>query len=693
MLTRTMRALVTCGLLAVALPLNAQILPDQAVAAIELAGEGQFTAAYDRIDLDDDVTRDLVTWLRLRESGQPFADYVVFMAARPHWPGASRLYARAEEALPKGTDPDTVIGWFGDRTPQTGEGVVRLAEALLAKGRIAEAATVVETGWRDLRLTNSGQEVLVAGFADIIAPLHNARVDNLLWRWRVDEARRMLDLLDEDQKALALARIAYIRKTSGITAALKEVPEALKSHPGLAYDRYNWLADQGRRSEAVTMLRAASVSAEKLGEPFRWSGWRRSLARWEMREGRPEVAYELAARHYLSEGSSFADLEWLAGYLSLTYLDDPTQALVHFDRARAAVDSPISVGRMAYWQARAHEVLGDPVAAEAAYGEAAQHQTGFYGLLAAEKLGRQLDGRLIDDGARWDQAVMSQDLVQAAFALLEAGERGHATTFFVSIGQALPAADLASIGAALRDADEVYFAVAMGKAAVTQGKVVPSIYFPLHPLAEMDMLVDPALALSIARRESEFNAGVGSPVGALGLMQLMPATAEEVAGFVGVDYSRPRLTGDWRYNATLGARYLAELEAQFGPSPVQVAAGYNAGPSRPEIWMDERGDPRLGEVDVVDWIEHIPFRETRNYVMRVTESLPIYRARLNGTLGPVRFTALLNGTKPMIRPVGRGELPPLGSSAVVSTSDAPPRRAVARPAPVAPQRPVARSDG
>ncbi len=684
-----------------AAPLSAQTIDADAVAAVKAADAGDYDIAMALSD--DAVTQDLVRWIQLRSGDGTFGQYATFLVANPGWPAQSALRARAEEALPKGTNPDVILAFFATEPPRTGEGAVRLAEALIAKGRIAEAEEAIQTAWRDLRLTDSGQEVLTEGFADLLEPIHADRMDQLLWRWRTSEAQRMMDLLDEDQQALAKARIAYIRKIGGIDDAVKAVPPALQDHPGLAYDHYNWLADTGNRSAAVKILRARSATADTLGEPFRWSGWRRSLARWEMREGRPDVAYELASQHHLTEGSSFADLEWLAGYLQLTYLDDATAALAHFDTARAAVDSPISVGRMAYWQGRAHTVLGNSDAAQSAYSEAAQHQTAFYGLLAAEKLGQPLDPVLASPAGVWDDALMDTPLIRAAFTLLAAEERGAATQFFVQIGRDLPAAQLAQIGAGLNDAEEVYFAVAMGKAAVTQGKVIPSIYFPLHPLADTDLRVEPALALAIARRESEFNAGVGSPVGALGLMQLMPATAEEVAGFEGVAYSRPRLTGDWAYNARLGDRYLAELTAQFGPSVVQIAAGYNAGPSRPENWMDERGDPRLGEVDVVDWIEHIPFRETRNYVQRVAESIPVYRARLTGETGPVRFTAILNGEKPVVRPFARGEAPVQGESALtrqsVSTSDAPPLRAVARPArPAAPTgptgiRPIARPGG
>ncbi|MCC5974968.1 MAG: lytic transglycosylase domain-containing protein [Rubellimicrobium sp.] len=238
--------------------------------------------------------------------------------------------------------------------------------------------------------------------------------------------------------------------------------------------------------------------------------------------------------------------------------------------------------------------------------------------------------------------------------------------------------------------DEPFFQVLAGKAAADSGVLVPSVYFPLHPLADLDLPVDPALALAIARRESEFNPVAVSPVGALGLMQLMPATAEEVARSLGLTYSQARLTTDWRFNATLGARYLQDLEGMFGQSPVLVAAAYNAGPSRPRTWMSQRGDPRRpgqvmsGDMDVVDWIEHIPFTETRNYVMRVTESIPAYRARLTGEAGPVNFLALLTGAPPLVRPVARPDpdrpaaLPAAASPAATSPSAAP-LRPQARP--------------
>ncbi|MBE0414905.1 lytic transglycosylase domain-containing protein, partial [Yoonia sp.] len=485
---------------------------------------------------------------------------------------------------------------------------------------------------------------------------HIARTDAMLWRSRRSDAERMLPLLDDTQRAAAAARIGYIQGLPNMMPLYNQVPARARLDPGFAYARFSWMAARGSWDDAIEIVLDRSTSPAALGEPFRWSGWRRALARSDMREGRATRAYALASRHYLTEGEAFADLEWLAGYIALTYLGDPVSALAHFETAAIGVETPISLGRMHYWIGRAHQVLRQPDQAAAAFARAAEHQTGFYGLLAADHLGLPLDPALAEPPVEWRGAAVFDDaLTKAALMLLAAGQRGHAVSFVAALGETLEPDALAALGAFFNALGEQYYTLLLGKTAATRGIIIPDVYFPVHDLAALDSPVESALALSVARRESEFNISIGSPVGALGLMQLMPATAEEVAGKLGLPYSRARLTSDWQYNAVLGAAYLAMLTAEFGDTPVMIAAGYNAGPSRPRVWMDERGDPRLGEMNIVDWIEHIPFRETRNYVMRVTEAIPIYRARLSGQAGPIGFTALLVGEKPLLRPRARPE--------------------------------------
>ena len=663
--------MISIALALAALPLRAQSVAPQSVAAI-VAADIDWTDAYAIAAGGDPLTADVLTWLRLRAGDATFAEYQAFVTENPTWPGLDNLRAASELAIDASDDPAMIIAWFTDNPPQTGEGAVILAKALTAAGQGDTADAVLREAWINLRLTQEGHDAMIAEFGDQLARYHVARTDELLWRSRRTDAERMLPLLPEGPRALVNARLGYLSRASDLLLRIAAVPADLSQDAGLAYDRYSWLAGRGERTDAVALLLDRSTSSAALGEPFRWSGWRRVLARWEMREGRAEQAYELASRHYLTDGESYADLEWLAGYLSLTYLGDPTQALGHFENALRVSGSPISVGRMQYWIGRTYAVKGEIDLAATAYGAAADHQTSFYGLLASEKLGRPLDPALEGATIAWQgAAVFDDDLTRAALMLLAGGERGAAVTFFAHLGQTLAEDSLAALGQYLSEIDEEYYTLLLAKTAVTRGIVIPTIYFPLHDLAQMDLPVDASLALSIARRESEFNIGIGSPLGALGLMQVMPATAEEVAGDLGLPYSKPRLTSDWEYNATIGAAYLAYFIEEFGPTPVMIAAGYNAGPSRPKRWIDERGDPRLLEMDVVDWIEHIPFRETRNYVMRVTESIPIYEARLSGVAGPVRFTELLLGSKPLLRPLARPAPRPSPASQVT--------RPVARP--------------
>ncbi len=640
--------------------LSAQVTSGDVV-AVEFAMKRDFLNAYLKAGTDDTVIRDLITWQRLRFGDAVFSDYVAFADVHPDWPGQDVLRRAGEALIPKNYDPQVVVDWFANTTPLSGLGAIRLANALTATGDAAAGRNVVRTAWTTLALDKVGQADLLTAYGDSLADLHVDRADALLWRWQTTEAEQMLPLLDADQQALVKARIALIRKSGDPDALLAAVPDWLKNSPGLLYDRFNWLADKGRQTDAIAILSAQSTAAHALGEPWRWSSWRRILARWQMREGNAQAAYDLASNHFMTaadNAASYADLEWLSGYLKLRFLNDSVQALVHFDNAASEVDSPISLGRAGYWQGRALDALGRTDDARAAYARGAENQTSFYGLLAAEKLGVPLDPFLTgkSDPRDWQTAsVMQDELVRAGFALLRADERGKAVLFFAEAGKRLNAGDLSRLGAALEAEDETYFEVLLGKSAAARGVIVPSIYFPMHDLADMDLPVPPELALSIARRESEFNATVGSPVGALGLMQLMPGTARDVARSLDLPYEKARLTADWRYNATLGSRYLADLYDRFGNSPVQIAAGYNAGPGRPRDWMQDRGDPRNGVVDVIDWIEMIPFRETRNYVQRVTESIPIYRARLSGETGPINFTALLMGEEAIVRPVARAD--------------------------------------
>lgn len=617
--------------------------------AFGLMAQGDYPAGVAVAEAAGRLSGDIALWRALRESRDgDFRAHAAFLAARPDWPGLDRLRASAERLIPEDAAPADVLALMDGRPPLTYAGARALVRALRASGRDADATAVLGDAWLALPPDAEGERLLLADFGADLAPFHAGRADRLLWAGEAEGARRMLPLLDGTDRALAEARLA-----AGAGRPLGDLPPALAEDPRIAFARFARAVAQGEMSDAAAIL--AGRTAEALGDPRPWAQGRARVARWLIREGRGAEAYAAAAGHGLSDGEALVDLEWVAGHAALSELRDAATALAHFQRSEAAASGPISRARAAYWAGRAEEALGRPDDAALSFARAAQSQTTFYGLLAAERLGLSLDPTLTGQEPFGDwrgSAMVGGDLGQAMLLLLAAGDRDGATLFARKLAQTLDRDGVGQLAALLAELQEPHLSVLVGKEAAARGIVVPSAAFPLHPLAGRAWPVGADLALAIARRESEFNPLAASPVGALGLMQIMPATAREIAGTLGVPYARGRLT-EWEYNATLGTRYLAGLVETFGTSPVLVAAGYNAGPGRPRQWMAERGDPRSPDVDVVEWIERIPFDETRAYVMRVAESLPVYQARLTGRTGPVAFTALLRGEPPVLRPVAR----------------------------------------
>ncbi|WP_367278241.1 transglycosylase SLT domain-containing protein [uncultured Roseobacter sp.] len=616
--------------------------------AMDAMRDGDWATAAKIAARDGDVAVDIIEWNRLRAGRGSYQDVTAFLARRPDWPGEAYLRKQSERVVISRPDSE-VIAFFDTVPAQTPEGVLRHAEALARSGAQADADALVVGAWQNMPMGSTAQALYLASHATLLKPHHSARLDTMLWDGAFENARRMYDLVSKADVAVAKARIALRGRANGVDALIAQVPASHANTPGLQYERFVWRARKGRWDDAKALLRATSTSAEALGEPEAWANRRRSMARDEMRDGSAERAYELAARHFLTSGSSYADLEWLAGYIALRKLNEPETALQHFRNHDAAVRSPISKGRSGYWRGRALEAMGDVAAADQAYTDAAQYQTSFYGLLAAERADLPFDDALAAEtvAGDWRTSPLADDPVFIAGMLLQAsGQLNLAERFWTHLAESLDRDTAALLAEAALDMDQPHLAVMIGKRTARRAVVVPRGYYPLHPLADRNLPMAPEMLLAIARRESEFDPGVQSGVGARGLMQIMPATGREVAAALGRSsgHSTERLINDPVYNAELGAAYLAGLAGRFRGNVVMMSAGYNAGPSRPDRWMITYGDPRRSDVDMVDWIEHIPFRETRNYVMRVTESLPIYRARLGKDPLPVPFLEELEGS-------------------------------------------------
>ena len=591
---------------------------------------------------------DLILWQRLRAGQGTWPEYRDFAARHGDWPGLALFYKRGDAVLRADLPPAEVIGWFGARRPDTLNGALALIAALQATDPAAAKAEIARF-WTEVALNKAEADIFVAAYGADIAGLHDARLARLLDLGEWQAAQVALPLATPAGQALGKARLALQSGQPGVDKLILSLPAEQQQDAGLALDRFRWRVWAKMPELARDLMLERSTSLDALRDPAAWAGKRADYARLALRQGDWALAEKLAAAHFMPPGSDeFIDLEWLAGYAALRG-GAPDRALVRFKALEAGVTSPISVSRALYWQGRALEAQGNAAQADAAYRRAADYKSAWYGQLAGEKLGQPLNFATLG-GQRaggslpeWRGSSLRENPVwQAGVWLIAAGEPDQGQRFLLHLSETATPEDIGRMARMMLDMRLPWHALRLAKAAAAKGAVYPDAYFPLTGLETDDLDLPPELVMAIARRESEFNHTVSSHAGALGLMQVMPDTARSMARKIGEPFDQRRLTRDAAYNARLGAAYLAGLRERFGPSIALVAAGYNAGPGRSARWLGEFGDLR-GEVDPVDWVEMIPFDETRNYVMRVAEALPVYRARIQGRPVPLVPTWDLTG--------------------------------------------------
>ncbi len=595
---------------------------------------------------DGQAAVDVVVWTKLRAGEGSPAQVLEFLSRNPDWPGLPYLRKRSEPVF-EGASDAQIMAFFDKVMPQTARGALLYARALKSAGQTSKAELTIQNAWGSFAMDQDTQDAITAQFAKSVKGYHETRLINLLWNDDHKGAAAMYPLVSSDLVALATARIALRTKTGDVNALIAAVPSKLREHPVLAHARFEWRMTSGYRDSGIDLLQQQSKSAVQLGKPIAWANTRERIIRDMIYDGQGEDAYNLAKNHHLKDGDDFATLEWMAGYIALKYRNDAKTAITHFDRFLTAVETPISLGRGYYWLGRAYEKAGQKDKANASYAKGSDHQTSFYGILSAQKLGKGFGPEFTDwsDLPDWRGAeFVNSSVFKAAILLLSADQLSLGERFLTHLAETLNDTEILQLTDFLEEAQRSHVLVMVGKRAANYGRNFPRPYYALHAMIGMPSRVPIELSLSIARRESEFDQWVVSPVGALGLMQVMPKTGAEMAGDLGIAFDEKRMTSDWQYNATLGNAYLAELGERFGGNPVLMALAYNAGPTRADRWMERLGDPRAAGVDIVDWVEMIPFDETRNYVMRVTESLPIYRARLGKDPLPEPFSKMLTGS-------------------------------------------------
>lgn len=570
----------------------------------------------------------IIAWLDLgrRNSDRTFNELQAFIEANPEWPALYDLYRNAELQLPRKLSPAEVLAWFGDRPPITGTGALRHVAALWDSGQQARARAAARRYWVSIGFGADEEGAFHSRFKTLLTQEDEiSRLDRLLWDQQSAGATRQLRRVPAGPAAVARARLALMGDRPGVDALIERVPPELRNDPGLIYERAVWRQRRGRYEGVVELLEDLPA-----GTPQNAAWWRlRNWVVWRALDRNDyALAYRMSAVHGHAEGVPFADGEWQAGWLAFKYLDRPAQAYEHFVRLHDGVTSEISRSRGAFWAGEAASALGRPEEAARWYRAAGAYPATFYGQLADQRIGLERVPpavALLVIPAEKRAAFEAKDTVQAVRLLGILDQPRLQDQFVARLRQdAKDLDDYRLIVELTTEAGRADLALRAAKSARRDGHDLHPLLYPRRALP-IGPAPEPALVLAVMRQESEFYPKARSSVGALGLMQVMPATARHVAHRMRLPFSQDRLTEDPDYNIRLGQAYLDELLEQFDGSYILALAAYNAGPSRANSWIKLYGDPRDPDVDPINWIERIPFSETRNYVQRILESLVVYR--------------------------------------------------------------------
>jgi soluble lytic murein transglycosylase len=535
--------------------------------------------------------------------------------------------------------------FFDARAPVTGAGKVALARALFAAGEIAAAEFHLRDAWINDNFTVAEERAILSEFGKSLRPQdHAARADLLLWSLQVTNARRVFFHLDRQDRTRAEARAALLMRAANAPQLFSSLSVDEQRDSGVLLAAIRYFRRTGDEAYAIALSRLAPDNPEDLREPERWWDERQLLMRWALREARFADAYELAAHHGLAEGDAFSEAEFNAGWIALRFLNRPDRAETHFLALASAVSTPISLSRAYYWAGRAAQAREDAALASQYFSAAAQYYYSYYGQLAAEQLGGAAAAQQFGPPAQSsaaDRALFSARPTVAALRMLADLNLDYEFMVFAyHIDDQLERpGEYVELARLAYGEGAPHLAVRAGKVAIGRNAFDADVAYPLVFVPEeAQRFVSPEIILGLSRQESEFNPRAYSHAGARGVMQLLPSTALITARKEGLPYSQAALLDDPIYNMTLGSAHLSHLLERFEGSLIMTLAGYNAGPARVDQWVSDFGDPRREGVDPVDWIELVPFAETRNYIQRVLENIQVYRGRLTDGPIPGRLT-------------------------------------------------------
>ena len=577
-----------------------------------------------------------IQWRHLLTKGNKasFYDYMNFIEKNQDYPRIGRVKYLAEHKLSADKiSPKKIINWFGSSEPLSGYGKLILGESLVLVGDQQKGIELIKDGWINAQLSKSELRFFRKKFKKYLtAEDYIKRADYLAWNNKYWDLKRLLRYLPKDYELLYNARQLLMSKSYGVDNAISKVPTKFKNYAGLNYDRLKWRRKRGRVDSSVEILLKIKNTEDYLVRPDKWWTEREIISRSLIYKKKYELAYKIASNHALTDGPEFAAAEWMSGWIALSFLNDPLLAKDHFENFYDNVGYPISVARGAYWLGRTYKKLNYEELSVKWFTEAANYLTTYYGQLAFMEInpGKKFElSKDIEVEKDYRKTFFKRDIVKLIYLLDELDEDKYAKFMLrhlanedIENGSEILAAELAT------NIDRYDFAIQISKIASYEKRFHNKYNYPIISTPKFingRKIPDSAFILSIIRQESEFDLSANSHAGAKGLMQLMPYTAKLVAKQAKLPYSRSRLTTDAEYNINLGSHYIAGLILEYdGAYPFAIAA-YNAGPKRVRYWKKINKNPQKNQVDYIDWIELIKFKETRNYVQRVLENYNVYR--------------------------------------------------------------------
>lgn len=632
--------------------------------AIRLLNGGNTAAALAlRARAQDPAAKKLIAWyvFSRRDGGRDrrgdFAEVAAFAKDNPLWPASEQILRTADRSITPTTRADLLLAWFANRLPDTGDGLLDAVAALKAQGKAKAAQDLLRRAWARIRLTDAEEaEILKRHRAELRSEDHAERIGYLAAQGQKRLAQLLLAkvTLDKPHHAAVAARLKLrderLRfRPAAIEAALAEVPAAEKQKQGFLYDLMRWYRRGSRGAQAFALAMALPA---KLDDPEQW--WKEFdiLIRNAVAVRQYQAAYNLARNHRQRASESLAEAEFLAGFIALRLLGRSDLGEKHFAAAANEKLPGWDAARLDYWRGRAAEARGEKAKAQGFFVAAGRHAATFYGQLAASRLGAKELKLDPAGGGPPQEKFWADEIVRAAHLLRAAGDARGARLFAVHAawnGHGWSAAQHAYLAKFALDLTAPEYrtqtAVRMAKLAGRDGAPATAYGFPTLDLPEANS-VEPALVFAVIRQESEFVAAARSHAGARGLMQLMPFTAKAEAHDALLPYVLNRLTADPAYNLRLGTQHLHRLREYYqGSYPLMIAA-YNAGVGRVDRWLAQHGDPRKGKTEWADWIELIPFEETRFYVKLVLESHAVYRLRLSDKLDLPRLSLHWQAPRP-----------------------------------------------